>query len=190
MMNPVDIIAEFYDPGSKTFNILIQHGRLVAKKAVDAAKKAAYLNPDICFIMEAAMLHDIGIFLTDTPELGCTGKHPYVCHGYLGRELLEKKGFFKHALVCERHVGTGISLKDIKRYDLPLPERDMLPLSIEEQIICYADKFFSKNNDTPAKQQTVREKSIEDIKRSLLPYGHDKVMQFQTWVDLFEQTLV
>ncbi len=180
-MNPLDIISEFYNPGSRTYEILMQHGELVAKKALDAAGRVAHLNPDLNFIEEAAMLHDIGIFLTNTPELWCTGEHPYVCHGFLGRKILEKNGLPEHALVCERHVGVGITAEDIKNYDLPLPKRDMLPISIEEQIICYADKFFSK-----AGNLVVKKKSVEDIKQSLKPYGHDKVMKFQSWVDLFE----
>ncbi|MDL1963772.1 MAG: HD domain-containing protein, partial [Deltaproteobacteria bacterium] len=149
-----------------------------------AAKKVPQLNPDLDFIKEAAMLHDIGIFLTNIPELNCKGKNPYICHGYLGREILEKIGFPEHALVCERHVGVGITVEDIKHYALPLPKRNMLPVSIEEQIICFADKFFSKNRNSLKK-----EKSVEDIKKSLEPYGLEKVKRFQSWVDLFENSL-
>ncbi len=182
-MNPFDIINKYYQSNSRAFEILIQHGKQVARKALDAAKKVPQLNPDLDFIKEAAMLHDIGMVLTNATELGCKGKNPYICHGYLGREILEKIGLPKHALVCERHVGVGITIEDIKNYDLPLPKRNMLPVSIEEQIICFADKFFSKNWDSLKK-----EKSVEDIKQYLKPYGLDKVRRFQLWVELFEWT--
>ena len=182
-MNPVDIINKYYKSNSRAYEILIQHGKQVARKALDAAKKVPQLNPDLDFIKEAAMLHDIGMFLTNAAELGCKGKKPYICHGYLGREILEKIGFPRHALVCERHVGVGITIEDIKNYALPLPKRDMLPVSIEEQIICFADKFFSKNCNSLKEK-----KSVEDIKRSLEPYGLEKVKRFQSWVDLFERT--
>ncbi|MFC1489323.1 HD domain-containing protein [Thermodesulfobacteriota bacterium] len=177
----MDIIKNYYNTESRTYKILIQHGELVSNKALIAAGKVAHLNPDLDFIKEAAMLHDIGIFFTRTPELGCTGEHPYICHGYLGRDILEKEGFKTHALVCERHLGVGISLEDIRCHRLPIPERDMLPVSIEEQIICYADKFFSKNGNL-----AVKEKSVEDIIRSLEPYGEDKTAKFRLWVDLFQ----
>jgi len=180
-MNPLDIIAKFYEPGSRAYKVLIQHGEQVAGKAVDAAGKVPHLAPDLNFIREAAMLHDIGIFLTNTPELDCAGGYPYVCHGYLGREILENKGFPAHALVCERHVGVGITAEEIKRFNLPLPERDMVPVSIEEQVICFADKFFSKNGD-----QAGNERSLEDILRSLERYGRDKVTCFQSWARMFE----
>lgn len=183
-MDPIDIISKFYKPGSKLFDILVNHGEQVAKKSLHAASKVPHLNPDINFIKEAAMLHDIGIFLTNSPEICCFGKHPYVSHGYLGRELLEKNGLPRHALVCERHVGLGITVNDILSHNLPIPMRDMLPVSIEEQIICYADKFFSKNGN-----QSPREKDVEDVLKGLEKYGHDKVMIFKSWVDLFNGNL-
>ncbi|UCF93326.1 MAG: phosphohydrolase [Desulfobacterales bacterium] len=179
-MNPIDIIAKFYNKDTKAFRILVEHGRQVAVKALEAAKQVPGLNPDLGFIERAAMLHDIGIFQTAAPELGCHGPHPYICHGVLGRALLEKIGLPDDALVCERHVGVGLSAGDIRREGLPLPERDMLPVSVEEQIICYADKFFSKNGDADG-----REKTVEKITRSLEPYGPDKVQRFRAWVELF-----
>ena len=129
------------------------------------------------------MLHDIGILHTDSPGFDCHGKYPYICHGFLGREMLESSGLPEYGPICERHIGVGISLNDIRNFNLPLPERDMLPVSVEEQIICYADKFFSKNGDGQKKDS---EKSIEHILQKLQPYGRDKANQFRTWVQLFE----
>jgi uncharacterized protein len=179
--NPLDIIREYYDPGSRTYEILLRHGMLVARKAVDAAKKVSHLNPDLKFIEEAAMLHDIGIFKTDTPELGCFGNHPYVSHGYLGREILEEAELPRHALVCERHMGVGISAEEIIKAGLPVPERDMIPLSIEEQAICYADKFFSKDWTLIAKNN-----SEEEIIRNLESYGNGSAEKFRSWMNMFQ----
>jgi len=184
-MDPIDILARYYDRHSRAFEILVAHGRQVAQKAAAAAARVAHLKPDLEFVRQAAMLHDIGIRETDSPNLGCHGPHPYIRHGILGRELLEKIGLDKHALVCERHVGVGISAADIRRHRLPLPERDMVPVSIEEQIICYADKFFSKNGDPGS---AARQKTIEQIKRNLKKYGQQKVARFLQWVELFEDS--
>jgi uncharacterized protein len=87
------------------------------------------------------------------------------------------------ARVCERHVGVGISAADVRRCNLPLPERDMVPISIEEQIICYADKFFSKNGNGNLRTP---EKTVAEINSSLKKYGQDKVDRFQKWVEMFE----
>jgi len=180
-MDPIEILEQYYDSNSRAFTILIEHGTQVADKAREAAKNVSELNPDLEFIETAAMLHDIGIFLTHTPQFGCFGKHPYICHGILGSELLKEKGHSELALVCERHVGVGISIEDIQRQNLALPNRDMIPISIEEQIICYADKFFSKNgNARPT------EKSIAEIVDNLSRYGPDKIARFESWVKKFE----
>jgi uncharacterized protein len=179
--DPLDIICEYYDPGSRTYEILIRHGKLVAQKAIYAARKVPHLKPDMEFIEEAALLHDIGIFQTDTPQLGCSGKYPYICHGYLGREILEKAGLPRHALVCERHLGVGISAEEIVKNGLPVPGRDMIPLSVEEQVICYADKFFSKNWNLIAKNN-----SEEEIIRALESYGNGSAEKFKSWRIMFE----
>ena len=181
-MNPLDIIAEYYDPNSKAFDILIRHGRQVAQKALVIAENVSSLKPDQGFIENAAMLHDIGIFMTNSTGFGCRGQHPYICHGVLGARLLRDRGLPAYALVCERHVGVGISAGDIQRHNLPLPQRDMLPLTIEERIICYADKFFSKDGHLIS-----REKSMEDVLRGIETYGPDKLAQFKAWAVLFDE---
>ncbi len=180
VMDPVEIIRRYYAPDSNSYRILLEHGRLVAGKALAAAARVAAFQPDLDFIRSAAMLHDIGIFLTDSPGLDCHGSEPYIRHGVLGREILDALGYPRHGLVCERHVGVGISAADIRRFNLPLPQRDMRPLSIEEEIVCYADKFFSKNGGGPP-----HEKPIAEILESLKPYGADKVERFARWAAIF-----
>ncbi len=182
-MNPLNILAKFYDRNSKAFQVLVKHGNQVASKASSAARNVAYLDPDLEFIQNAALLHDIGILHTDSPGFDCKGKYPYICHGLLGREMLDSIGLPTYGLVSERHVGVGISSNDIRRYQLPLPDRDMLPVSIEEQIICYADKFFSKKGNGCFENG---EKSIEQILASLQSYGQEKVARFTSWVEKFE----
>ncbi len=146
MIDTDKIIEQYYDKESKLYNILITHSKQVRDKALAIAKAHPELNANKQFIEEASMLHDIGIFLTHAPKIHCFGKHNYIEHGYLGADLLRKHGLEKHALVCERHTGVGLSLHWIKSQNLALPHRDMIPLSIEEKIICYADLFFSKTH--------------------------------------------
>ena len=159
---------------------MVEHGRRVGAKAIEAAKCVPHLNPDLDFIREASMLHDIGVFLTRASDLGCEGDLPYICHGYLGRELLEKRGFPRHALVCERHIGVGITAEEIRQERLPLPVRDMVPVTIEELIISYADKFHSKSNGS-----IEREKSVEAVRIELLRFGPEKAERFDIWQRLF-----
>ena len=175
-MNPEKILQRYYHKNSLTYRILLEHGHRVAAKALAAAEAVPHRQPDRFFINEACLLHDIGIFLTRSPSLGCHGVHPYVRHGLLGRQLLEAEGLDRHALVCERHVGVGISKADIRIQGLELPERDMLPVTLEEEIICYADKFFSKS-----RQGNGREKPLPEILNTLSKYGTGKVECFLSW---------
>ncbi len=177
-MDPFEIIKKYYNPQSMAYKILINHSQSVAEKALKIAEK---FDVDRKFIYETAMLHDIGIFMTNTPRLDCYGRFPYIAHGYLGRELLEKEGFPLHALVCERHTGVGITKEEIIKNKLPLPQRDMLPISMEERIIAYADKFFSKEPDG-----SVRVRTVEEIIKDLSRYGEEKVKTFKEWFNLFE----
>ena len=160
-MNPIDIINKYYPEENELRHILLTHSRSVADKSLWIADRHPELSLDKDFLYEAAMLHDIGIFLTDAAGIHCFGDKPYICHGYLGADFLREAGYPEHALVCERHTGAGLSLQDIIKQNLPLPHRDMLPVSMEEQVICFADKFFSKT-------KLDNEKSVEGARKSLL----------------------
>ena len=177
-MVPVEIIKKYYQEESDLYKILLDHSFAVADKALFIARIHHELNLDNAFIYEAAMLHDIGIFKTNSPDIFCYGEFPYICHGYLGSDLLMKDGFPRHALVCERHTGTGLSLDAIVKNNLPVPRRNMLPESMEEQLICFADKFFSKT-------RVDKEKPIEKIRKSLSKYGDNSVKRFDKWCKLF-----
>jgi len=179
IIKPIEILKTFYPRETDAFKILRIHSELVAKKSVQLAMRQNKKTLDVRFIWEAAMLHDIGIFLTDAPQIGCFGKHPYICHGYLGKKLLQKKGMNKHAKVCERHVGVGLTSEDIQKQNIPLPERDMIPETLEEKIICYADKFYSKSGNIH------KEKSIDTIERELCSHNDRSVDIFRKWHEMF-----
>ncbi|MDY5814526.1 MAG: HDIG domain-containing protein [Bacteroides sp.] len=170
-MNALSLIDKFYPRENELKHILLTHSRSVADKALALAARHPELGLDLAFVEEAALLHDIGIFLTHAPGIGCTGEYPYICHGFLGADLLRAEGFPRHALVCERHTGAGLSLQDILHRELPLPHRDMLPVSLEEKLVCLADKFFSKTH-------LEREKTLEQARRSVSKHGEEGARRF------------
>lgn len=177
-MSPLTIIDKYYPEDNERKHILTVHSRLVAEKALWIARRHPELQLDEAFLYEAAMLHDIGIFLTDASGIYCFGEHPYICHGYLGADLMRREGYPRHALVCERHTGAGLSLDDILTRDLPVPHRDMLPVSLEEQVVCFADKFYSKTH-------LEREKSVEKARKSLSVFGAEGLERFDRWCEQF-----
>jgi len=177
-MNPLALIEKYYTPGSTRHRLLVDHSRHVAAYAEDVARRQAAIGAgvDVAFVREAAWLHDIGIYLTASPKLDCHGKAPYLLHGILGARLLLKEGLPRHARVCERHIGVGLGIEDIRSQGLPLPERDMHPQTLEEQIVAYADLFFSKHAERPS---TV--KPAEQVRSKLARYGAAKVAIFDGW---------
>jgi uncharacterized protein len=178
MINPLQIIEKYYTPNTELYHVLVQHSEQVRDKALEIAYNHPELHLDTNFIEEATMLHDIGIFLCDAPRIHCHGEHQYIEHGYLGADLLRKEGLEKHALVCERHTGVGISLEQIINKNLPLPVREMKPVSLEEKLICYADKFFSKTE----LHSTL---SLDRIRRMLGHHDPEHIIIFDGWHKLF-----
>jgi uncharacterized protein len=177
-MNPLDILSKYYDPDTELYRILRTHSEDVAGKALQIARLHPEMGLDHDFVEEAAMLHDIGIFMCDAPDICCRGKAAYICHGYLGADLMRREGYPLHALVCERHTGAGLSAVEIAVRNLPLPVRDMLPVSGEERLICFADKFFSKT-------RLGKEKSVDRITQGLSRYGDEQVARFRALCKLF-----
>lgn len=183
LMNPFDIIDKYYTPGPLR-DTLIVHSTLVKEKALECAaiyKGKTGVELDTEFISEAAMLHDLGIFRCNAPDIYCMGNLPYICHGVEGSRILQEEGLPRHALVCERHTGSGLSVTDIQRQHLPLPLRDMLPVSLEEKAICYADKFFSKSGDIS------RAKPLKNVIASMERHGSDTLERFLELHSLFSE---
>lgn len=165
------IYDKYYTPGSEGRRVLQEHSQAVAGKVLDIVSRRN-VKLDLEFAVEAALLHDIGIYRTNAPGIECHGSLPYICHGVEGRKILESEGMPRHALVCERHTGSGLTIDDIRNQGLPLPERDMLPVTIEERIVCYADKFFSKGGDLG------REKQLDKVIQSMAVHGEDTLARF------------
>lgn len=173
------LIDKYYSDNAPLREILLTHSRSVADMALDVACRHPELGIDETFLYEAAMLHDIGVFLTDAPGIQCFGHEPYIKHGLLGGELLRREGLPRHARVAERHTGTGLTREMILRQALPLPLADYSPETIEEQLICYADKFFSKSH-------LERVRTPEQVLKSLEKFGADGVERMKAWMKRFE----
>ncbi len=164
-MDYLSIINKYYPENDELRQLLVKHSRQVADRCLQIAKKHKELPVDVQFLEEAAMLHDIGICRCYAPSIHCHGTEPYIRHGVLGGEMLRQEGFERHARVCERHTGTG------------LPGYE--PETLEEQIVCYADKFYSKSAPDHVR-------SVLETAQSLEKFGHEGVKKFLAWSERFD----
>lgn len=178
------LIHKYIPSESLTYRFYLPHVTLVTHKALDVGRRLGLSHHRLRFIEEAAMLHDIGIIKVKAEDIGCTGELPYLCHGSEGRYILEQEGLDDHALVCERHTGVGITKEEIVENNLPLSPRDMVPQTIEEKIICYADVYYSKNPERLWTPYTQTE--IKAWFEKFGPIGKEKHQIFLQWRAEFE----
>lgn len=109
---------------------VIDHCKAVRDVAVKIAKKA---DADIKLVEAGALLHDIG-----------RSKTHGIRHVIEGVDIAKRLGLSEKIIrVIETHVGAGIPSEDAKK--LGLPEKDFIPATLEEKIICHADNLIEKN---------------------------------------------
>lgn len=207
-MDYLALLHRYYPEDNALRRMLLHHSRQVCARALQIVELHPELGANRNLVEAGAMLHDIGIFLTDAPGIHCHGTAHYILHGSLGAQLLRNEAkqlkkekqqeeqlkeeqlqaiqlqeelHFYEALarICERHTGTGLTRQTIIARGLPDPQQDLLPETIEEQIICYADKFYSKS-------YLERERTIPQTLQSLEKFGDEGVEKFRHWTELFE----
>jgi uncharacterized protein len=121
-----------------------RHSEKVADKALEISKKITKVNIDKNLIEIGALLHDIGR----------TKTHGFN-HALIGGKILRERGFSdKLAKICERHILGGLDKEDAKKFGLP--EKDYLPISLEEKIICLADKHMAGIREVSIKERFER----------------------------------
>ncbi len=188
MINCLQIIQFFYPDNTPLRRLLMQHSTQVrdtALRILSDERNAGY-DIDVRLVSDGAMLHDIGIFQCHAPSIFCEGKAPYIAHGVTGAAILREYGHRNgldleaYARICERHTGSGITADEVRAQNLPLEARDYLPETLEEKLICLADKLWSKSSPE-------KEKTIDEARRSLIKFGVDSVDRFDELCKLFHQ---
>ena len=178
------IIMHFYPEDGPLRRRLLKHCTQVRDKALALAANSAE-KLDLRLVADGAMLHDIGVGRCDAPKIDCTGTEPYIAHGVIGAKMLRDYGaahgidLEKYARICERHTGSGLTAAEVRRQGLPLPERDYLPETPEEALVCLADKFFSKSGG-------MNEKPLEKVRRSMAKFGDAPLERFEVLCRRFD----
>ena len=140
---------------------IVKHSILVS----DTAKEiASYINHgihiDLQLVEVGALLHDIGRSTTHGIQ-----------HGSVGAGILENLNYPSRLVnVVRNHVGAGIPKEEAET--LGLPSKDHLPETIEEKVVCYADKLVSGN------KRVSFEQALESLLQSL-GSGHPGIERFR-----------
>lgn len=127
-------------------DVLIGHCRTVARVANALASELTERGKvvDAEVVNASALLHDIGRNKTQT-----------VRHGLEGAELLEREGVDEKVVaVVRKHVGAGLSAEEAR--SLGLPNYDYIPRTVEERIVCFADKMVDYNRVRPFEAEVQR----------------------------------
>ncbi|MCX6642829.1 MAG: TIGR00295 family protein [Candidatus Bathyarchaeota archaeon] len=118
---------------------VIEHCQMVTRIALRLASslQAKGYRVDIRLIESGAILHDIGRSVTHGVE-----------HGALGGQIARKLGIDDAvARIIERHVGAGLTDEEAQKNRLPPGE--YIPRTMEEKIVCYADKLTEGDHEVP-----------------------------------------
>jgi len=85
---------------------------------------------DLRLVESGALLHDLG-----------RGQTHGIEHGAVGGQMARQLGMpMELAHIIERHVGAGLSQEEARRNKLP--RGSYIPETLEEKIVCYADKLI------------------------------------------------
>lgn len=185
-IDPIAIVKEFYPEDTPFRKRLLRHGAQVRDKAIAIVEAMGDAAPpvDLALVEDACFLHDIGCADCRAPELLCEGLQPYITHGQLGAKMLREYGKRKGldmepcARICERHISCGLTAAEIRHKTLLLYNRDYMPETVEEKLVCLANKFFSRSED-------MREKSLIEVRRYLSHQGEIAVQRFDELCRLF-----
>lgn len=110
---------------------VIKHCKTVRDLAVKIAEKT---DADIKLVEAGALLHDIG-----------RSKTHGIRHAIEGVKIAQEIGLPDSIIkIIERHIGAGIPKKEAIK--LGLPEKNYIPRTLEEKIVCHADNLIDNNH--------------------------------------------
>jgi len=120
---------------------VIKHCKAVRDVAIRLAKRA---NADIKLVEAGALLHDIG-----------RSKTHGIKHGVEGARIAKKLGLPDNIIrIIERHIGAGLPSNEAKK--LGLSNRDFIPETLEEKIVCHADSLIENSRKQVIEQEVER----------------------------------
>ncbi len=172
--NEIKLLHEKYAPSIDAFNRVFTHC-LIIWDITKAIIESNQLNVNVELVKAGCLLHDIGAYSLYRDNWFDEGM--YITHGIVGYQILKDEGCGEQLCrIASHHTGVGLSRKDIKQENLPLPDEDFLAETIEEELVMYADKFHSKQPQF---------NSHASCKQTVSKFGDDKVERFEELTSRF-----
>lgn len=122
---------------------VVQHCIAVTALALEIADKlqAKGIKINLPLVEAGGLLHDLG-----------RAKSHEVNHGLIGAQMGKDLGFPQPLLdVIKRHVGAGITNEEAQW--LRWPPDNYMPTTIEEKVVCYADKRVDHDRVVPIEEE-------------------------------------
>lgn len=117
----------------------------IVQKIVEKLRDES-ISVDIDLLTKGVLLHDIGVYHCYDEDFNPGNNLPqYIEHGYVGYKIILDVDIPEEiARFALRHTATGLTEEDIKKGNLNLPHGNYIPVTLEEEILTYADKFHTK----------------------------------------------
>ena len=159
--NDIYKLHQKYAKGNKEALDLVWNHSLVVRDIVRQLGNNLIKNKikiDLELAETGALIHDIGCY----DYYNKVENIPYVKHGIRGYEILKSEGFDEEiARIATIHLGVGITKENIIANNLPFEKRDYIPITLEEELIAYADNFHSKGGPNFMNFEEAKEKLVK-----------------------------
>ena len=122
----------------------------IALRIAERVKRNGH-DVDLDAVKRGALLHDLGRAITHEPFR----------HFIISGELLRKEGFDEKIVrIAERHFSAGVTEEDAKKLGLEVV-KSFMPETIEEKVVCYADKVTKGDREIPFEEFLKRLDELE-----------------------------
>lgn len=149
-----------YTSSKEDLDLVWTHSLIVRDIALELVKnlKKNNIKIDKNLVEIGTLVHDIGCYdhYKDKKNI------PYILHGVKGYEVLKKEGFKEEICrMAKIHLGVGLVKENIVANNLPLEKQDYIPVTLEEELVAYADNFHSKAGPRFLNFKEARERLVD-----------------------------
>jgi uncharacterized protein len=169
-LKEIETLHKKYAPNDRLFDLVFTHCKIVRDIAVQIAiDKKLSVNEEL--LITGALLHDIGTYAF-IEQFEKTGESKYYQHAVAGYQIVKNEGVPEDVCkIVQHHMRLGLTKEQIKYESLDIPLEDYSPVTTEEEVVMYADKFHSKKPQF---------NSYESYLSFIQQFGKEQVVKFES----------